>query len=474
MKNRFLIITAFIFFLSSCKSDFLNLPPEDQLTSEVFYKNVSQINLGVIGCYTPLQNMYNGGNLAWTLGVVSDEISAWNYVLDPLDGFIKDFNNSVGFLWTGGYNNIQRCNRIIKVINDEGFTVLPSERALLKSYQAEAEFIRALNYFNMVRIYGDVPLVTEPFNDATQAIGVGRTSVAEIYEKVIIPGFKFAAENALPRSQTQLGRVTSGAGYTMLGKAYLTLKRYADAEAALKKVIDSKEYEILPNLAQVFSPTNENNKESIFEIQYDNNLGNGSLYHRWIGWNIAPFVGAGTGSNQSIDVSKSLIQLYKSENDQNRLNLWITETAVNPAGLVINDPFPKKLITTGLGATAVNQNNNFIVTRYADVVLMYAEALFMQSPARVSEALVEVNKIRTRAGMPAYTAVTLTLDNILKERQLELSFEGHRWFDLLRTGRAKSVMTSVLGATVPDFQLLFPIPISEIQKDPSLQQTSGY
>lgn len=474
MKNSVLIILSFIFFLSSCKSDFLNLPPEDQLTSEVFYKDVSQINLGVIGCYTPLQGMYNGGNLAWTLGVVSDDISAWNYVLDPLDGFIKDFNNSAGFLWSGGYNNIQRCNRIIKVIKDENFTVLPSERELLKSYQAEAEFIRALNYFNMVRIYGDVPLVTEPFNDATKAIGIGRAPAAEVYDKVIIPGFKFAAENALLRSKTQLGRVTSGAGYTMLGKVYLTLKRYAEAEAALKKVIDSKEYEILPNLAQVFSTANENNKESIFEIQYDNNLGNGSLFHRWIGWNIAPFVGAGTGSNQSIDVSKSLIQLYKSENDTNRLKLWITETAVNPAGLVINDPFPKKLITTGLGATAVNQNNNFIVTRYADVVLMYAEALFMQSPTRVSEGLDEVNKIRSRAGMPAYTAATLNLNNIMKERQLELSFEGHRWFDLLRTGSAKSVLSSTLGVSIPDFQLLFPIPISEIQKDPSLSQTSGY
>ncbi len=278
----------------------------------------------------------------------------------------------------------------------------------------------------------------------------------------------------MPRSKAQLGRVTSGAGYTMLGKAYLTLKRYAEAEAALKKVIDSREYEILPNLTQVFNIPFENNKESIFEIQYDQNLGNGSLYHRWIGWNIAPFVGAGTGSNQSIDVSKSLIQLYKSENDTTRLKLWITETAVNPAGLVINDPFPKKLITTGLGATAINQNNNFIVTRYADVVLMYAEALFQQSPSRVADALAEVNKIRTRAGMPAYTAQTLTLANILKERRLELSFEGHRWFDLLRSETAKSVMSSEVGRSVPDFQLLFPIPISEIQKDPSLNQTSGY
>jgi hypothetical protein len=145
---------------------------------------------------------------------------------------------------------------------------------------------------------------------------------------------------------------------------------------------------------------------------------------------------------------------------------------VNPSGLLIVDPFPRKNVTTGLGVVA--QNNNFMVTRYADVILMYAEALFMQSPAKAAVALSDVNRIRTRAGMPSFTAATLTLDAILKERQLELSFEGHRWFDLLRTGRAKTVMASTLNINVPDFQLLFPIPISEIQKDPTLTQTPGY
>jgi hypothetical protein len=473
MKKNVTILLIFILSMTSCGKEFLNQPPEDQLTSEVFYKNVSQINLGIIGCYTPLQNMYNGGNLAWTLGLVSDELSIWNYVVEPVDLFNKDFNNSASWLWSIGYNNIQRCNRMIKVIKDGGFESKPSDAVLLNSYLAEAEFIRALNYFNMVRVYGAVPLVTEPFNDATQAIGIGRTPVSEIYEKVIIPGFKYAAENALVRSKmgNQLGRVTSGAGYTLLGEVYLTLKRYPEAEASLKKVIESGEYNLMPTLGQVFSTTTENNVESIFEIQYAENLGAGSLYNRWIGYNIAPFVGA-TASNQSINVSKALVALYKSENDLQRFNTWVTESIVNPSGLLIVDPFPRKNVTTGLGVVA--QNNNFMVTRYADVILMYAEALFMQSPAKAAVALSDVNRIRTRAGMPSFTAATLTLDAILKERQLELSFEGHRWFDLLRTGRAKTVMASTLNINVPDFQLLFPIPISEIQKDPTLTQTPGY
>jgi tetratricopeptide (TPR) repeat protein len=474
MKTKYFILLTWCIAGMSCSKEFLNQPPEDQLTSEVFYKNVSQINMGVLGCYPPLQGMYNGGNMAWTLGLVSDEISAWNYVVDATDLFNKDFSHSIGWLWSTGYNNIQRCNRMIQVIKAGEFEVKANEKDLLNSYLAEAEFIRALNYFNMVRMYGSVPLVTEPFTDPNTAIGIGRTPASEVYEKVIIPGFKFAAENALVRSKIssqQLGRVTSGAGYTMLAHVYMTLKRYADAEAALKKVIDSKEYDLMPTLAQVFSTSSENNRESIFEIQYDQNLGNGSLYNRWIGWNIAPFVGA-TASNQSINVSRSLVSLYKAENDMSRFNTWITETAVNSSGVVINDPFPKKYVTTGLGAVA--QNNNFIVTRYADVLLLYAEALAMQSPARVSEALADVNRIRTRAGMSTFTTSTLTLDAIWKERQLELSFEGHRWFDLLRTGRAQSVMGSTLNINVPAFQLLFPIPISEIQKDPTLPQTPGY
>jgi hypothetical protein len=258
----------------------------------------------------------------------------------------------------------------------------------------------------------------------------------------------------------------------MLGKTYLTLGRYAEAEEALKKVIDSKQYTLLPQIASIFDVKNENNQESIFEVQYDETLEDGSTYHRWVGYEVAPFLGT-IGSNESVWVTDNLMNFYKTNNDMVRFNNWIAEGAVNPANnLFIKDPFPKKLITLNTGQ--LNQNNNFMVTRYADVILMYAEALVMQSPGRASEIIDEFNKIRTRASMPTLTAAQLTRTAILNERRVELAFEGHRWFDLLRTGTATQVMGAQLNKTIPAIQLMFPVPTGEIQKDPTLSQNTGY
>jgi hypothetical protein len=297
--------------LSSCSKDFLDQVPQDQLSSEAYYQNLSEIEKGVIGCYVPLQNFYNGGNVAWTLGLVSDEFSPWKNQSNVattfnIDGFTKNLSFSQGAIWNNAYVNIQRCNRMIQVINN--VTPKQGEEALLKSYLGEARFIRALNYFVLVQLYGDVPMVTKAYDDPNEAVGIGRTAVSKIYSDIIIPDFKFAGENCRLRNQipaNQLGRITSGAGYTMLGKAYLTLKMYGEAETALKKVIDSQQYTILPNLSAVFDVKNENNMESIFEVQYDENLEDGSTYQRWVGWEAAPFVGT-IASNESIWVDRRI------------------------------------------------------------------------------------------------------------------------------------------------------------------------
>lgn len=464
----------------SCSKEFLEQLPKDELTAEAYYRNLDQLDKGIIGCYTPLQASYNGANIPWTLGMISDEFSPWKNQSSmatsfTINGFTKNISVSQAAIWTTAYNNIQRCNRMIEVISDRRFAADASEEQLVNAYLGEARFIRALNYFNLVQLYGPVPLVTEAYSDPGDAVGIGRTGAASIFDQVIIPDFTYAAENCRLRSQlpsSQLGRVTSGAGYAMLGKAYLLQGNYPAAEAALAKVINSGEYDLLSSLAAVFDTKNENNKESIFEIQYDETLEDGSTYNRWIGYEAAPFVNV-VASNESLWVSDSLISEYKVTGDLLRFNAWITDSVLNPAsGLKVKDPFPKKLITTNTGL--LNQNNNFIVNRYADVILMYAEALVMQSPARASEVIDEVNRIVTRAGFAPLSPEALTIDTIMHERRMELSFEGHRWYDLLRTGKAVDVMSAHLGKRIPDFQLVFPIPVEEIQKDPSLMQNPGY
>ncbi len=488
MMKRFNFLIAFLLVAAvSCnEEEFLGQVPKDQLTSEAYYKNANQIEVGVVGCYIPLQSTYNGSSahLVWTVGMISDDFttqknnsSVGGAPFVNINRFTKTTGQSQGSIWNTAYNNIARCNRMIQVINAKEYEATGQE-ALINSYLGEVRFIRALNYFNLVRLYGPVPLVVEPFYDPSLAVGMGRTDVSTIYNEVVIPDFAYAAENCLLRSEfqaTQLGRITSGAGYTMLAKAYLTLDKLAEAEQALHAVITSGEYDLRPQLGQVFNVSSENNQESIFEIQFDETLEDGSSYNHWVDWEIQNFSNIDTrASGDGLWVSDELVETYKNTGDLERFGEWIVDYTENPTtGSMVYSPYPKKLITLHLAN--MNQDNNFIVTRYADVILMYAEALVRQDAGRAGEIIDEVNRIRTRASMPELAAADLTLDAILHERRMELSFEGHRWFDLLRTNRAIDIMEAHLGKTVPEFQLLLPIPVGEIQKDPAgLVQNEGY
>ncbi|NJK94163.1 MAG: RagB/SusD family nutrient uptake outer membrane protein [Bacteroidales bacterium] len=448
---------------------------KDQLVSEAFYKNVEQLNRGVIGCYAPLQSTYNGGGLPLTLEMISDDGIPWKGNTSVINDFNKTFSSTPGSLWTTSYNNIQRCNRMIQVIREKSYTVQAGEETLPDAYEGEVRFIRALNYFNLVRIFGDVPLVNKPFSVPSEAVGIGRTPVQSIYDEIIIPDFRFAAEHCLLRSAMQasnLGRVTSGAGYTMLAKAYLTLKLYAEAEEALKKVLDSKEYKLLNKPSDVFLLENSNSPESIFEVQFDEAAEDGSTFNSWIGWEIWQALNVTSRSGQLI-ISGNLISAYKNNSDTVRLNSWLGEKAYDQVQKkwITDEPWCKKHVTYGLGL--LNAGNNYTVTRYADVLLMLAEVMVMQN--RNSEALPYINEIRRRAMVPEYTAGQLTINTILHERRMELCIEGHRWFDLLRTGKALETMNAIIKPkVVPEWQLLFPIPNGEIQKDPSMVQNPGY
>jgi hypothetical protein len=273
-------------------------------------------------------------------------------------------------------------------------------------------------------------------------------------------------------SGSNVGRATSGAAKSLLGKVYLTRKQYSEAARVLKEVIDGGQYALLPSYADVFRVENANHKESIFEVQYKaNSQGRGSPFATLF----TPRTGnagillTGQGATQGYNrPSPDMISAYPAGDLRKDASLapnWTDGARVN------NDPYIKKYLSR---QSAVSDGDaNWFVLRYADVLLMYAEAL--NELGRTSEASPYLNQIRRRAGLSpldglGQAQMRLALE---QERRVELAFEGHRWFDLLRTGRAIEVMNSK-GFNITSRDLLYPIPQSQIDINPELRQNDGY
>ena len=264
---------------------------------------------------------------------------------------------------------------------------------------------------------------------------------------------------------SKTGSVTAGAANALLGKVYLTLKDYSKAEVALKKVIDSKVYKLLDNYADVFDVTNKNSAESIFEIQYNKDVTDqGSRFANIFAPKGSTEVTGGVGT--SLGDNTPTEDLYrKYEEGDLRRDVSIGQVA---DGRI----YCKKFV---VAPVLPNQSDaNFIVLRSADVLLMYAEALNEKGYKADGNALNYLNDIHERAGLKAYTTDELSSQELFreavwKERRFELAFENHRWFDLLRTGKAVEIMNSSVNGEfiVETYQLLFPIPQSQIDASPN-------
>jgi len=386
---------------------------------------------------------------------------------------------------------IVNCNTGIDII-DKYKPLNATEEALVKAYRGEASFLRALSYFNLVRIYGNVPKVVAPFADPNAAFGIGRTSSADIYSTVIIPDLEYAFANCYKKGEAALkneeARATKGAALTILGKVYLTMNNPAKAAETLKKLVVDKAagtYSLLPDYKTIFATNNKFNAESIFEVNYNVAAGQPSYWFKWMGVDIGKRLSA--PSNNQCLVEHNLMRDFVNSKELTRY------VATVDSGKCPGDTPPIQAWSSKLSPTAATvknyantgADNNYMVTRYADALLMYSEALMLQG--QKTEALTYFNEVRKRVRPTALiTEADLSIDQILHERRMELAFEGHRYFDLVRTGKAisvitKSLMTKVdyddkiyITGPIPEYQLILPIPVGEIQKDPTLTQNSGY
>lgn len=461
MKRSLLLLL--IAGLTACQKDFLDLKPQSQPNVDNFYLTANDFNNAVNGAYDVLQtsNQY-GGDFNTLIEVRGDNALD----IDPaanaglrynIDRFIEPTTNTIlRDTWGSLYIGINRTNLILDKID-----AVTIDAPLKARYKGEAQFIRALSYFNLVRLWGAVPLVLKS-GSTTDARSYTRNAVAELYA-AIEKDLTDAAAN-LPASYTgaDVGRATSGAAKGLLGKVLVTQKKYTQAVPVLREVITSNTYRLLPNIADVFLVNNKNNAEIVFAVKFRKGVGGAfpEGHGLWYGTNI--------GDN----IEASLRAAYSAGDRRQPLTVQIpVPTNVN---VVPRKWYDEVSATNDVG-------NDFPVLRYADVLLLYAEALNASAIQFNGEALQVLNQVRSRAGVPVYTEAQIATqaafrDAVIAERRLELALENDRWFDLIRTGTAVSAL-SVTKITVPVNRLVYPIPQAEIDtynSPTTFPQNPGY
>ena len=465
MRKIYFICAIALLLLASCKKAFIDRTPPSTVVVDVLYKTDKDFQDAVIGVYTPFQAQYQ---TFWVFGDLRGDDSR-HEVLANLSRVAVDvftLNNDDPLLrdtWRNYYQAISRANQILDKIESADVAVVKNK----ERHKAEAKFLRALAYFDLVRIFGDVPMVTTPIT-VEEAYKSGREKLDKIYDEVIIKDL-LAAEANLPVIYTgvDVGRATKGAAKALLGKVYLTRKDFVKAEAKLQEVT-TMGYALLSNYKELFDYSkNEHHKEYIFDIEYEEGIGEGtSITNAFLPQYtpIADVFGVKGTLGDNNAPPPHLYNLFEAGDSIRRSVTVVQGGAYDRNGNFVKLPpqtqqsFTIKYMTAV--ATGGDSKANWKVIRYADVLLMYAEAL--NENGKTAEALIYLNMIRSRAKVPQYSNLTKeeTREKIYLERRLELSSEGHRWFDLVRTGRALTVMAPY---GMKPHMTVFPIPLNQLQ-----------
>ncbi|RRA97595.1 RagB/SusD family nutrient uptake outer membrane protein [Larkinella rosea] len=480
----------------SCKDDMLVTTDPTRIGSDLFYKTETQLLQALNGVYGQLQTIT-------TSAYIFQEFPSDNTTLDfnPLDrggaagweafefSTVNQGNGEIANVWNQYYSMMYNINYTLEKM--AGSSV---DAAVKAPIEGQLKFIRAYAYFNLVQYFGDVVLVTKTLDKPDAAFDLTRSPQTEVWAQ-IEKDLKEAVA-VLPASYptSQAGRVTKGAALSLLGKTYLTQKKYADAVTTLKQVTG---YTLNPLYADNFNPAKKNGPESIFEIQFQggNDLGEWSSF----AYTFAPRLSAGavtgfantTPGGRNIPTN-DMIAAYEPGDLRKDVSL---KTSYTLNGTVVNIPYIIKFTYphTITGRT----DNNWPVLRYADVLLMLAESI-NEATGPSAEVFDYLNQVRKRAGLAAVAGLDKVAlrDAIMKERRVELAFENHRWFDLRRT-KTPAELTAFMNAygakekakptvdrggiafnaldyVYTDNEYYLPIPAPQILISSKLTQNPGY
>ena len=486
-KIKYIIVfLVSTFTIISCSDDFVDVASQNE-SSENYFNSEQDYQDALIGAYDLLQSTY--------LNVMLGEIASDNTLaggesatdvpgIQQIDDMIHTPNNEqLRSIWGWMFAGVNRANYILEFQDKIEFN--GKENVL-----AQARFLRAYYYFELVKWFGDVPLIVDQrflFGDQFE---VDRTPKAQVYAQIELD-LIYAADN-LPYTQTQLGRVTKGAAEALLGKVYLYQNKFGAAALVLEDLINFGPHDLVADYTTIFENDNENTIESVFEVQYADLEGAGfgclqcSEGNVAVGFNgIRNYNGPLFDSGFSFNVpTQEAVDAFESDDPRLEtaildINAWATATgATFGTGNEHTGYYNRKYIArqgdSNIGDQNLTNPNNYRAIRYADVLLMAAEALNRGSIAD-DRAQNYLNQVRQRAFGDMDHNITVTgsalTEAIYQERRVELVGEGHRFFDLVRTGRAASEIDGFISGK----HEVFPIPQIEIELTGNRwTQNSGY
>lgn len=480
MKKISLFSLLILLIISACNP--LDENPKAFIASGNFYKTTEDADAAVIAIHNAINSsthtLYN------RLIQIATEMATDDYEAGPrarnahvraLSNLTHDASNDRMIeLWRQSYDGINRANIAIDNISNNPALNSQKDKDLIN----EAKFLRAILYFNLVRWFGDVPLILhESTTLSSSALNVTNAPEAEVYTQI---EKDLTDAQALPVVQKIQGRITAGAAKSILSKVYLTEKKWPQAAAKSKEVIDSKTYDLFENFADVFNVATKNGKEHIWSAQFKGLTNwNGNM----LASTAAPTSVPGIAGDQADALHKEggLFEAF-SETDKRKYITFAIEFVSPTDGKKYKvTPHFNKYFDPATPASPGQSSKNTPIIRFAEVLLIYAEAVNEQS-GPTAEAFAAIDRVRTRAGIPLLSVISPTIDKdafreaVFEERRKELVYEYQRWFDLARRGPDYFVAKlKAAGKTnaLPK-HVHFPIPQRELDLNPNLKQVPAW
>lgn len=491
--------------MASCNKE-LNQVPISNSTTATFYKSPSDFVQATNAIYADLHNY--PVRLANLSEIRSDNIYGVSVTVrdwDPVNDFSPSLaaNAYVTEAWGTDFNGIFRANTLLDQVAKNGSYI--GSASLATRLQAEAKFLRAFYYFDLVRYFGKLPIIDRPVI-APEANVINRSPVVDVY-KLIIADLQSAIAN-LPATYTgvDVGRATKYAAEAVLAQVYMAKSapsygiegpgtgsnEWDLALPLLQDIISSGQFTFNTDYTNVFSYSNQSpvtNKEAVFDVMYTTGIsGTSDLYGASFPWVLAPNTyfssikdAKSNGSLEIIPVSNDLVNSYDAADVRKGFNLYTA--GYTNAGTTENRPFFKKWldITKIPAASRFDWGINFIAIRYTDILMLKAECILHGAAGSQGDVDAIVNQVRARAGLPSIAGVTLP--QLFDERRREFADEGSRWFDLQRSGDLLTIMNAWIAKEdaqksikpVVANYVIYPVPQTQLDAAPGLYaQNPGY
>ncbi len=501
MKNKILYIAAFTCAITAgCKKQ-LDQTPISTSTTATFFASNSDFIQATNAVYADLRTYPDRMlNLSETRSDNSYAVADGPRDWEPINNFARSISANAYVIeaWNTNFNGIYRANTLLDKLVTNASAI--TDPALKTRLTAEARFLRAFMYFDLVRWFGKVPIINKVVS-VNESLTIPRSPVSDVYN-FIIDDLKFAADN-LPdvySAAADKGRATKFAAKGILALVYMTrsgptyniegpglgTNDWQTALGLLNEIIASGKYSFLSSFANIFSYTNEGNAEVVFDINYS--TGSNPVVGGTFPWLLVPdlyFTSIGKPVQGGLlirPVSNNLVSTYAAGDVRKDFTIFTQGFTATGGGSEVRPFFKKYLDITKVPVNRLDWPINYIVMRYTDVLMLKAECILKGASGTQAEVDAIMNQVRTRAGLTTPVSGT-TLPQLMEERRREFAAEGLRWHDLVRSGLVTTVMPAWIAVddiqkSIQPFQnnyVIYPIPQSELNAAPGLYtQNAGY